>query len=404
MILRNRAAAHPARSTLVHAVFIVLTGLAFVRPAPLSAQSRADSAAVLLDAARRFETQGRIEVADALYAMILERYGDSAAAEEVRRLRARLPAGRLERGGAVELQVWSALYGLWLGVAFPAMFDADSPEPYGLGLLAGAPLGFLTGRSYARSRPLSEGQARAITWGGTWGTWQGFGWAQALDLGIRTEQICPSPGGPCFETETRGNQQEVFASMIAGGLIGIAVGGLLSRKPISSGVATTVNLGSLWGTWFGLATSVIADMEDDALLSGTLLGGNIGLLATAVLGPRWQLSRNRARLISIAGVVGGLAGAGLDLLIQPDDERVAMLIPLLTSTGGLAVGVATTRTYDAPGATPGNEDAAAALLRLEGGRWDVDVPTPRPTMLRTARQHGVRWQPALGVTLLAARF
>lgn len=373
-------------------------------PGRASAQSRPDSAAVLLDAARRFEAQGRTDVADALMEMILERYGDTAAAAEVRRLRTEMPEGRGVRSGAVELQVWSTLYGFWLGVATPLIASADGPEPYGLGLLVGGPTGFLLSRSYARSRSLSDGQARAITWGGTWGSWQGFGWAQVLDWGRETSEVCPDPG-QCFEVEEGDNVEEIVASMVVGGLTGIVAGALLSQKPISPGLATTVNFGSLWGSWFGVATSVLMDLEDDDLLAGTLVGGNAGLVATAVLGPGWQLSRNRARLISIAGVVGGLGGAGFDLLLQVEDEKTALLIPLVTSVAGLAVGALTTRDYDARTPAGGGDDGAgAALLRLDGGRLVLDAPRPAPTLLRAGGPRGRRWHPALAVPLLSARF
>ena len=49
------------------------------------------------------------------------------------------------------------------------------------------------------------------------------------------------------------------------------------------------------------------------------------------------MSRNRTRLVSIAGVIGGLAGAGLDLIVQPDNEKVAIGIPLAGSIAGLAM-------------------------------------------------------------------
>jgi hypothetical protein len=382
---------------------LLLCFAVLVLPGRASAQTRPDSAAVLLDAARRFEAQGRTEVADALMEMILERYGDTPAAAEVRRLRTELPAGRGVRSGAVELQVWSTLYGFWLGVATPLITSADGPEPYGLGLLVGGPTGFLLSRSYARSRSLSDGQARAITWGGTWGSWQGFGWAQVLDWGREVSEVCPDPG-QCFEVEEGDNVEEVVASMVVGGLTGIVAGALISQKPIAAGLATTVNFGSLWGSWFGVATAVLMDLEDDDLLAATLAGGNAGLVATAVLGPGWQLSRNRARLISIAGVVGGLGGAGFDLLLQVDDEKTAVLIPLASSIAGLVVGALTTRDYDAGATGGGDEDAAGALLRVDGGRLLLGTPHPMPTLLRADGGPGRRWHPAIAVPLLSARF
>jgi hypothetical protein len=366
-------------------------------PLVVHGQTRADSAAVLLEAARRFQAQDRADIADALFAMILQRFGDTAAAEQVRQLRA-AAASAGSRAGRVELQVFSTMYGLWLGVATPLMFGADDPEPYGAGLLLGGPIGFLAGRAYTRSRPLSEGQARAITLAGTWGTWQGFGWANALDWGVRTETICPFVP-PCFENETRDNEEELAAAAVAGGLAGILIGALISKKEITAGLASTVNYGSLWGTWVGFALASIADQEDDDLLTSTLIGGDVGLLATMVLGPGWRYSRPRARLISLGGVVGGLAGAGIDLLVQPDKDEVVFGIPLATSIAGLLFGAYATRNHDNPDVRP---PGPGALLQIEGKAVTVDMPVPYPTFVVDRR--GRRAVPAVGVMLVSARF
>lgn len=365
-------------------LLLAVLSLALVTSRSVAAQTRADSAAVLLEAARRFEDAGRLEVADALYDDILDRFGDTPAAAEVRRLRAVRPRAAGERSGRAELQVWSTLYGAWLGVAIPLMFEADSPEPYGLGLLLGTPAGFLGSRAYARSHQLTEGQARAITFGGTWGTWQGLGWAVALDIGSDGDAV-----------------DEYITAMVASGLAGIGVGAYLARKPIAAGTATAVNFGAFWGTWFGLALGVLADREDE-LLEASLLGGNALLVTTAILAPRWQVSRPRARLVSIAGVLGGIAGAGVSLLAQPDDEKVAILFPLAGSVAGLWIGAATTRGEDRTGAS-GGEDAGA-LLEVRAGRIGLGTPLPRVTMLRIERDGRRAWQPAAALTLLHARF
>jgi hypothetical protein len=364
-------------------------------PDAASGQTRTDSAAVLLGAASRFANEGRADVAEALFEMILQRFGDTPAADRVRQLRATSPGA--SRAGRTELMVWSTLYGAWVGVAVPLLLDADGPEPYGLGLLLGAPGGFVLGRMYARSRPLSEGQARAITFGGTWGTWQGFGWAEVFDIGRRTERLCPEPGLPCYDVEVGDNTAERVGAALAGGLTGIAAGALLSRRQISNGLAATVNYGALWGTWFGLATGLLTDLEDDDLLAAALIGANAGLLTGALLGPRWRLSRNRARLISLAGLAGGLAGGGIDLLLRIDDEKTAILIPLATSVGGLAFGAWATRDFDAEGA----DAASGVLFDLRDGRWSVDMPVPAP-ILQHDRRRGTH--PALFVPVLRARF
>ena len=378
---------HGVRSGFLPLILVALS-LSFAMPRAAAAQTRADSAAVLLETASRFEARGRLDVADALYEHILERFGDTAAAVEVRRIRAAMPADRAARSGRVELQVWGTLYGLWLGVAVPLIADADGPEPYGLGLLLGGPAGFFASRAYARSRGISEGQARAITFGGTWGTWQGFGWGEVFDV-----------GGGGDET------QEYVASMVAGGLTGIVTGAILARNPIPAGTATAVSFGALWGTWFGVAAGVVADLDGDDLLAATLVGGNAGLITTAFIAPGWEMSRNRARLISIAGVLGGVAGAGVALLLQPDDEKVAILLPTVGSIAGLAIGATTTSDYDRGGASGGGGSGdGAALIDVRGGRVSIGSALPQPTLVRADDRPDPPLRLGVRLTLLRARF
>jgi hypothetical protein len=219
---------------------------------------------------------------------------------------------------------------------------------------------------------------------------------------VQTDQSC-IPGGPCEDVEIEDSFEERFSAMVVGGLTGILAGVIISRKPISAGLATTVNFGSLWGSWYGVGIAVLGDLEGDDAWAAALIGGNVGLFTTAMLAPGWQLTRNRARLISIAGVVGGLGGAGLDLLIQPDNDKALIAIPLVTSTIGLAVGAATTRNSDAD--RDGEDgDGGAALLNIDRGRVALDVPQPLPMMLPFDGERGRSWQPALGFTLLSARF
>lgn len=381
-------------------VVLVVLLMAMLGPRRAEAQAtRADSAAVILEAAGRFHAQGREDVATALYEYLLERFGDTVAAGEARRMLASAPGNRSTRSGRVELQVWSTLYGLWLGVAVPTAFGAEGPEPYGVGLLLGGPLGFLTGMGLARSRELTDGQARAITFGGSWGTWQGLGWAQVFDWGEVDYASC-GPFGQCPEDKETERQ---FTAMILGGLAGIGTGALLSRKNIPSGVASTVNFGALWGTWFGVAGGVLADAENDALLTTTLLGGNAGLIATALLAPRWDMSVNRARLISIAGVIGGLGGAGIDLIVQPDDEKVGIGIPLAMSVAGLAIGAATTRNYDVR-RRPAGSGLDGALLQYGNGRLSLGTLLPSPVLVPIERDGRRTRELAAGITLLHARF
>ena len=385
--------------TLLLACMAVAVALA---PAPASAQvTRADSAAVLLAAAADFENRGERDVAIALYRDIAERFpGTPSAASALARLEASTTA-QSRAGGETELKVWSTLYGIWLGMAVPAALDADDPEPYGVGLLLGTPGGFFGGRALARSRPRSLGQTRAITWGGTWGAWQGMGWAHALDLG----------GGERLYDDILEHEQQstqaVFASMIAGSAVGILGGTLAARREIMPGTSTSAMLGSMWGAWIGFASSILADLDEDPTWATTMLAGNAGLVGGAVAGSRWRLSRSRARLISVGGLIGGVGGLGMVMITQPNDDDLEIGIPLAGSIVGLAIGGALTR------GNTGEEDASesaatalpmsGALLNWSGGEFSLSAPLPAPVRdysLRTQGPGGLAWK----IPLLNVRF
>jgi hypothetical protein len=378
------------------AVMVMTMGLS-AAVTPVHGQTRADSAAVLLHAAQRLQQAGEQVAARALLDYIQRHFAGTAAAGEAARLRGLARrAPEMERSGRTELIVWGTGYGAWLGVAVPWMAGADSPEPYGVGFLAGAPLGFLAARAYdGRYRP-TEGQARAITFGGSWGTYQGFGWAEVFDLGSRQHYgDCP-PEGPCYFYEETKPEHRVAAA-VAGGLLGVGTGAVLARRPITPGTAAAVSLGSLWGSWFGFAGSFIAGLDDDELLAATLLAGNAAVVTAALAAPRHGLTESRARLVSLGGLIGGLAGVGVLLIAQPDDEKVGVAIPLATSVAGLAAGALTTRNrFPDDAASPGG----GALLNRGGGRWALDVPYASVRLLRSDAE----LRAAVHVPLLNARF
>lgn len=389
------------RLPVVCATLLALAASTGAGPRPADAQVPAEQAAsVLLDAATAFEADGRSDVAVAIYELIVRQYPGTFVADEARRRLEGAAATGDPGDGRTELMVWSTTYGLFLGVAFPTALGASTAPPYGVGLLLGGPGGFLAGRAIAGSRPITLGQARAVTWAGTWGTWQGAGWRDVLDIG--EEEVCDAFGF-CYSAED--TIEETFAAMIVGGVAGILIGGTFAQRDISPGTATAVNFGSLWGTWFGFATGVLLGWEEDALLASTLVGGDVGLLYTAIMAPRWNVTRNRARMVSIAGVIGLLGGAGLDLIIEPDDEKVAVGVPLATSIIGLAFGAAATAGSGASG--PGQDEGAdwsGALLSTDGNGWRLDAPLPFPLIRERPSPRGMERRAALGLTLLSVTF
>ncbi|WP_423926031.1 tetratricopeptide repeat protein [Candidatus Palauibacter sp.] len=361
----------------------------------------ADSAAVLVATAGDFEARGELEVARALYEEVVRRYPDTPGAERARaRLAGLAPATTpQDRRGDTEFRVWSTLYGLWLGVAVPSLADAHGSEPYGVGLLLGGPAGYLAGRAFSRSRSLSVGQARTITWAGTWGVWQGLGWAHALDL--RARRGCDYCGP---------DENAVVATALAGGLAGILTGTLLSRGEVTEGTAASTYLGSLWGTWFGLAGAGVLDLDDTAVWTSTLLVGNAGLLAGALAGSKLDLSSRRAHMISLGGLIGGFGGIGIVLIAEPSSSSSGdFAIPLAASLVGLGLGALLTRDREgAPGEGSGAAPAASgllagALLTRSGNKLAVGLPMPFATTVRDPERSGRR-HTAWNVPLLAVRF
>jgi hypothetical protein len=371
---------------------------ATLAPSEASAQvTPADSAAVLLSTATRFERDGRWPIAEAIYVLITEQYGATPAAAEARARLSAAPSARLERISRVELQVFGTTYGLWLGVAVPIALGANDPEAFGAGLLIGGPLGLFGSRAALRAYPLSEGQARAVSWGGIWGTWQGLGWAEVFDVGVG--EVCDSFG--CFPSED--NTEEIFASMIVGGLAGIGTGAVIARNPVRSGVSSGAQGGSMWGSVYGAMIAGMLDSDGDAVLVSSLLAGNVGLIAGAALAARHDLSRSRVRMISLGALVGGVGGVGIDLLIQPDDEAAALGIPLVMSLAGVAIAAHATRN-DAPD-TGGPDGAGAALLGWSDGGLSLGTPLPMPTFLPADDANGrTTWRPGVTVDLFRARF
>ncbi len=114
--------------------FLLLCLLAMgVRPRNASAQvAAADSAAVLLEAADRFAADGQEDVARALYRFVIDNFPDTPAGVEARSRLQTVGREGTAGGGRVELQVWSTVYGLWLGVA-----DTERLRSRGTGALRG---------------------------------------------------------------------------------------------------------------------------------------------------------------------------------------------------------------------------------------------------------------------------
>ena len=200
------------------------------------------------------------------------------------------PISGMSRAGLVG---FGTFFTTWLGVGTLILLEADEPVPYGLVLIAGPVSGLLGSLSLTRESKLTDGQASLITLGGTWGIWQAVAAADIAGAGEK-----PTVG----------------ASM-AGGAIGLALASSIVRgRDISPGDATLINFGGVWGTWFAICGAMAArnrnNDNSDFILGSAMMGGNVGLLTMAAWSTKLSMSRARARLINIGGIVGVLYGLG----------------------------------------------------------------------------------------------
>lgn len=255
-----------------------------------------------------------------------------------------LPGALYDRSGRTDLLIFAGYYGMWVGVAAPIYFEAESPQAYALGLLTGAPASLLLTSQLTRNADIGSGRASMISLGGHLGTWQGLGWPLVAD----------------WEAE------DAIGASLLGGLTGIAATVLLTQNvQVTEGHGALAGGALTWGTWFGLVAAAVTDMEDEDVLSAALVGSDALVLGTVIGARNARLSRARVRLISLSGVVGTVMGFGLDLMAEVDESSTAFAIAGLGSVGGLAAGAHMTRNYDR------GKDLASHHLNSTPARWSV---------------------------------
>ena len=266
------------------------------------------------------------------------------------------PISGMSRAGLVG---FGTLFTTWLGVGTLILLDIEEPVPYGLVLIAGPLSGLAGSLSLTRESALSDGQASLITLGGTWGIWQAVA---AANLANADEKLT------------------VGASMV-GGALGLALtSSIVSGKDISAGDATLINFGGIWGTWFSICGAMAArDRSSDNsnfILGSAMMGGNIGLSTMAVWSTKLNMSRARARLINIGGIVGTLYGLGASILLdmEPEDRTFWSLMGI-GGVVGLTAGAYFTRNYDAQESYFTKSGVGLLNLELAEKRWHLSFPT-----------------------------
>lgn len=365
-------------------------------PSAARAQQTTDSAHVLLETARVLQAEGYGKIARDVLGRLLVLFPLAPQADTARTLLGRTPEPEATQLGRTGFIAYHTAYGGFLGVAIPAALGADDPEPYGAGLMLGAPGGFFLSRLYSGSRNLSDGQAGTINFGSLWGTWQGFGWQEVLGIGDKEVCVDGEPGF-CYDEESTTAR---WASAVVGGLTGLGVGLLAANKPISSGTSSLVFNSSLWGTWYGFAISAILEAEDEERLAAALVGGNAAILAAIPAAGALKPTRSQVRLASAGGAMGGVVGLGLAILTGVDDTKGFLAIVSGGTTLGLVTGGVLGRDKD--DALASARPMGTALVNVNDG-VRLGVPLPTPTLLRLDTARGRATTPGLRLTLLDAR-
>ena len=375
--------------------------------APTAAQeTRADTAAVLVQAARRLAAEGERDVAANLLRYIIRWYGDTPIAQQAARELTATDRARAAGGGRTGFIVTNTLAGAWLGVAVPLAFGAHDPAPYGAGLIAGPALGLLGSIYYTKSYPITSGQTAAYRWSFLWMSWQGFLLRELTGIGDTEECYEFAPGQrECYSYTP---DEAPFAALVVGGAAGIGAGLALTRLNLPPGDVALVQDASAWGTGFGAALSILlssdGDPSENAVFGWMAATGNGMLLGAIPLARVWRPSVGRVRLITLSGLAGGLVGLGIDLLAEVDDEKAAVLIPTLGSAVGLGIGTALTarRSVASGGSSAVPEPGALLQLGREAG---VGLPLPEPRVLPALTPDGrIGRRAALGFRLAEVRF
>ena len=267
---------------------------------------------------------------------VIDRYPDTIyarfAADRKQRLeQLNLPSIRrrkIDQSGRVGTVVFSTLYSTWLGIGTARLADeTDNAKSIATGMMIGAPTGLLASLVVTRNTKLTRGQSALINFSGSWGTWQGLGWAILID-------------------EDDGEKPLISGAMI-GGLSGILATSILTRRiDPNLGDMAIINYGALWGTWLSLCAGQVAGVEGgNELLAWTLIGGNLGMIAMASLSSEIDITSARANWINLGGVIGTTVASGILAIIAESDisEEGAFATLMVGGVAGLVTGIYNTR-------------------------------------------------------------
>ena len=270
--------------------------------------------------------------------------------------------------GRGRLVLWSALYGIWLGIATDIMFEIDGDRAIILPPLLGMGAGLGLSLAATSNFRLTVGEAYTIITGLDYGSFNGALWAGGFDL------------------SDKGVVGATVATSIAATSIGVLVA---NAKSPSAGDIELVRSGLLWGTIGGflailtIGPSFTHDLSAQAALKLTAAAMDAGFVTGVALANYYDLSKNRVLIIDAGALAGGLAGFGIAWLIASSnsDGQVIAGAALGGMLAGIAITAYATRELDAEdAATAAAPSVPAIFARDSEGRWSIGTPGPVPVL------------------------
>ncbi|MDF1561873.1 MAG: hypothetical protein P1V51_02445 [Deltaproteobacteria bacterium] len=264
-------------------------------------------------------------------------------------LRSRLLEREQPDGRArAELAVVQTLHGIGIGIELCFIAQCWNTRAVAGALTLGGSLGLVLSLTLT-SGGVTAAQASASNSGAAWGFWNGLAILGGAGL-------LGWPAGP-----------ENLGIPVVLQLGWLAVGAIVTRHvPVHAGQISLANSAGIWSGVLVLLLHGVTWWEaDPALIWWTLLAASdLGLVAGAVLGTVFPISRTRALLIDAGGLLGMLLGMGGAAIIFGDRLELPVFSAMAAggTVAGLLTGYLLTDTWDYRGVKP-----EVALLPLRDG-------------------------------------
>jgi hypothetical protein len=332
--------------------------------------------------------EGRYADAAILFEQLVATYGDTDIAPRAQTQWDNL--GMLSTGSIADAAVLAAAYeeegwaelAINQGIAMPVIMgflipagttQPDDPGiPVAMGMLG---LGVGVGGAYYLDKhySLDRGHAMAVFSG----EWMG------LLNGVMASAITEP-------RDYRGHFRYMLGGTLLGGGIGAVSGHYLD---FDSGDMALLNTGAIWGGVLGLTSFIFVDSETEKGAYIRSIGAiDLGMLAAALIGTRWDPSRKRMAIINMSAVAGAGLGVGFGFFGafygDMDEEGFTVVVTASAAVGALAGGYLS-RNRDG--------EALSAVLNLSNGKLALGAPIPTPMV-------GPAGHKAFGFSLANGRF